>query len=164
MSGSRQRPENLFVQSGVERLYLFGTKKGDPDELWIEAKKRISYRESQELMASIADTMLVGGDEEDGSNGQHPTVRTSRRSRSRRSGTAEIGLDLAINGPERILTWVLDWNFSDAEARHVPFGAEAVDELDPVTATEIHEALNDHIERYEKAGKGKGHAIGPAEK
>jgi hypothetical protein len=59
---------------------------------------------------------------------------------------------------ERLVTWLLDWSFTDADGDHVTVSREAVEALHPDTAQELNEALDRHIGALEakKAPAGTG--------
>lgn len=113
-----------FVRPEVVKLDL---SDGD----WLEAKRSLSYAEAQKLSAAGLTSYKTGDDQDGGA----------------------IGIDWARVNIARILTWVTDWSFRDEADKPVPFGADAVANLDPDAATEILEALDAHIEATEAEKK-----------
>lgn len=68
----------------------------------------------------------------------------------------EVKLNLAINGPTRILAWVNDWKgpeFQDKHGNPVAFGPDALKWLDTDTAKAIHKAIDERIEKNEAEKK-----------
>ena len=64
-----------------------------------------------------------------------------------------LTMDMATYQLERLVTWVMDWSFVDADGQPVVVSREAIEALHPDTAAEIDAALDRHIEGLE-AKKG----------
>jgi hypothetical protein len=64
-----------------------------------------------------------------------------------------LAVDYAAFEIERLVTWVMDWSFTDADGDRVLVSRERIEALDPDTADEIHKALDAHVEALE-AKKG----------
>ena len=65
-----------------------------------------------------------------------------------------LSIDLAAYALERLVAWVMDWSFRDADGDRVTVSREAIEALHPDTAAEINAALDAHIEALEgKAAK-----------
>jgi hypothetical protein len=73
-----------------------------------------------------------------------------------------LSIDLARYDLERLVTWVLDWSFRDADGDHVVVSREAIESLHPETAAEINQALDAHIEALEGKGGPAAGATAPA--
>ena len=76
---------------------------------------------------------------------------------SERGEGRDLSVDYAAFEIERLVTWVMDWSFRDADGDHVLVSRETIEALDPDTAAEIHTALDAHVEALEakKAAPGK---------
>jgi hypothetical protein len=60
-----------------------------------------------------------------------------------------LTVDYAAFEIERLVTWVMDWSFVDADGQPVHLSREAIEALEPDTAAELHQALDRHIEGLE---------------
>ena len=60
-----------------------------------------------------------------------------------------LTVDLAAYDIERLVTWVMDWSFTDGDGRPVLVSREAIEGLTPETAQEIGAALDAHVEALE---------------
>ena len=113
-----------FASGAAERLEL---SEGD----WVLVRKELSYGQQRRLAAS-------------GLTGIDPAVTEGQR----------LQVDLAAYDIERLVLWVMDWSFRDADGEHVVVSREAIEALHPDTARELNEALDRHIEAQEgKAGQ-----------
>jgi hypothetical protein len=112
-----------FARGDAVRLDL---SEGD----WILVRRELSYGQQRRLAASG----LTGVDAA-ATEGQH------------------LKVDLAAYDIERLVTWVMDWSFRDADGDRVTVSREAIEALHPDTAAEIGAALDVHIEAQE-AKKG----------
>jgi len=58
----------------------------------------------------------------------------------------QLKVDLAAFDIERLVTWLLDWSFVDADGERVVVSREAIEALHPDTAQEIDAALDAYLE------------------
>jgi hypothetical protein len=72
-----------------------------------------------------------------------------------------LSLDLAGYDLERLVTWVMDWSFTDADGDHVLVSREAIEALHPDAAAEINAALDRHIEALEGKETAPGSGATP---
>jgi hypothetical protein len=101
---------------------------------WIEVKSRLNYYEQQRL-----------------ANASLTTVNVTAASRA--AGQTKVDLDMANMAIERIVTWVTDWSFVDANKKRLAVNRPNVEALDPDIADEINAALDAYIDEME-AKKG----------
>lgn len=73
-----------------------------------------------------------------------------------------LGIDLAAYDIERLVTWVMDWSFRDADGGPVVVSREAIESLHPDTAAELQQALDRHVEALEAKKAPGGGATAPA--
>jgi hypothetical protein len=59
--------------------------------------------------------------------------------------------DVAAFDIEKLVTWVLDWSFTDGDGAHIAVSRDRIEALHPDTAAEINTALDAHIAAH--AGK-----------
>ena len=104
---------------------------------WVLVRRELTYGQQRRLAAS-------------GLTGIDPAVTEGQR----------LQVDLAAYDLERLVTWLLDWSFTDADGEHVVLGREAIENLHPDAARELNEALDRHIEAQE--GKGAPAPTGPS--
>lgn len=57
----------------------------------------------------------------------------------------ELSVDLAAFDIEKLVTWLLDWSFTDDDGQHVVVSRQSIEALTPETAEEIHRALSAYI-------------------
>jgi hypothetical protein len=57
----------------------------------------------------------------------------------------QLTVDWAAYHVERLVTWVMDWSFVDADGQPVSVSREAIESLHPDTAAEIDAALDAHV-------------------
>jgi hypothetical protein len=76
------------------------------------------------------------------------------------AGGEALSVDLASYEIEKLVTWLLDWSFVDADGTHVTVSRESIEALTPETAEEIHAALAEFIAEA-AAKKARGGASGP---
>ena len=105
-----------FASGAAVRLEL---SDGD----WVLVRQELTYGQQRRLAAA-------------GLTGIDPAVTEGQR----------LQVDLAAFDIERLVTWVMDWSFVDADGGHVVVGREAIEALHPDTAQELHDALTAHIE------------------
>ena len=107
-----------FASGAVESLPL---SDGD----WVLVRRELSYAQQRRLAASglsgVPQALVEGG------QGQELTV------------------DLAAFDIEKLVTWILDWSFTDGDGNHVTVTREAIEGLTMDTAEEIHRALSGYI-------------------
>lgn len=114
---------NRFVAPDTKQLNL---SDGD----WLEVKTQIDWGES---------LLLTGG--------------TLGLLRTASGDYTNVSVDWKRNRIERVMTWVVDWSFKDADGQPVPFGREAVEHLNPATGVEIERALDEHIKALDDQKK-----------
>ena len=71
-------------------------------------------------------------------------------------------LDLAAYDLERLVTWVMDWSFTDEDGGTVLVSRQAIEALHPDTAAEINAALDRHIEALDAKKAPSAGASAPA--
>ena len=86
---------------------------------WIRVKSELTYGEAQRVNDAV---MKRTGDDGD-----------------------PFTIDLAVYQIERILSWVLEWSFTDEAGKRVPVSRATIEALDTATGAEITIALNEHI-------------------
>ena len=118
-----------FASGAAVRLDL---SDGD----WVLVRQELTYGQQRRLAAS-------------GLTGIDPAVTEGQR----------LQVDLAAYDIERLVLWVLDWSFRDADGDQVVVSREAIEALHPDTARELNEALDRHIEGG--AGKAAPAPSGP---
>jgi hypothetical protein len=59
---------------------------------------------------------------------------------------ARLKVDVAAFDIEKLVTWVMDWSFTDEDGAHIAVSRERIEALTPETAQEIGAALDAHIE------------------
>lgn len=134
------RPEGAaFVTPGSQRLPLWGAELSDPGAEWIEVKNQITYGDEVDMAGKI----LTGIRMPD--NASDEEVRQIRQS-------VEIMLDVAVNGPFRILVWTVDWNLKDEDGKTVELSFEAVRRLALAWSDEINRLID---LQEEATGQGK---------
>lgn len=114
---------SCFVLPDTKRLDL-------GDDLWVEVKETLTYGEEQRL-ASIS-------------------LTTVNFAANREEGETEIGLDMQRHAIERLVTWVVDWNFSDHTGKTVPVSRTAIQNLHPAIAKRLTDALDAHVAEVER--------------
>ena len=57
----------------------------------------------------------------------------------------KLTVDLAAFDIEKLVTWILDWGFTDGDGTHVTVSREAIEGLTMETAEDIHRALSGYI-------------------
>lgn len=105
-----------FVTPTTVRLDI---SEGD----WIEIKERLDFGEAQ----ALAQAGL-------------------RQEGSMLGGTPDMRLDLAAYKIERLVAYLVDWSFRDADGRAVDVTRASIRALDPATAAEIDAAIDAHVE------------------
>jgi hypothetical protein len=103
---------------------------------WVSVRQELSYGQQRRLAAS-------------GLTGIDQAAAAGER----------LKVDLAAYDIERLVLWLLDWSFRDADGEHVVVSREAIEALHPDTAAEINAALDRHIEAQE--GKAAPAPPGP---
>jgi len=93
---------------------------------WISVRQELTYGQQRRLAAAG----LTGIDEA-ATEGQR------------------LRVDLAAYDLERLVVWLLDWSFRDADGDRVEVSRQAIEALHPDTAAEINAALDRHIEANE---------------
>ena len=113
---ARPARRDRFASGAAVRLEV---SDGD----WVLVRRELSYGQQRRLAAS-------------GLTGIDPAVTEGQR----------LQVDLAAYDLERLVVWVLDWSFRDADGEPVVVSREAVEALHPDTAAEINAVLDAHIE------------------
>ena len=67
-----------------------------------------------------------------------------------------LSIDLAEFEIEKLVTWVLDWSFTDEDGQHVVVSRQTIEGLTVDTAEEIQAALGEFIAERDAAKKGLG--------
>jgi hypothetical protein len=109
---------NRFASGAAVRLEL---SDGD----WVLVHAELSYAQQRRLAAAgltgIPEVLSEQG------QGQRLTV------------------DLAAYDIERLVTWLMDWSFVDADGGQVHVSREAIENLTPETAEEINSVLSQYV-------------------
>jgi hypothetical protein len=111
-----------FASGAAVRLEL---SDGD----WILVRQELSYGQQRRL----ATAGLVGVPEVLAQTGQG----------------RQLSVDWAAFDIARLVAWVMDWSFRDADGEPVVVSREAIEALEPATAAELNAALDRHIEGLE---------------
>lgn len=114
---------NRFVDPGVTKIDL---SDGD----WIEVRDDLTWGAKQKL-ASAGLGGMQGFDSGD-------------------LATVKMDIDFAAFEIERVVAWVVDWSFRDANDKPVQVSRAAVERLDEETANEIRAALDVHVKAIEE--------------
>ena len=119
-----------FASGAVERLPL---SEGD----WVLVRRELSYAQQRRLatagLSGVPQALVEGGQGE------------------------KLTVDLAAFDIEKLVTWVIDWSFTDGDGNHVTVSRETIEGLTMDTAEEIHRALSAYIaDQDEKKGRGGG--------
>ena len=64
---------------------------------------------------------------------------------AQQGGGEPLSIDLAQFDIEKLVTWLMDWSFTDADGTHVVVSRESIEALTNETAEEIHAALAEFI-------------------
>lgn len=125
---------------GTTKLYLWDETADTPGAEWIEVKNQISYGDEQDMAGKVVTSIKVpaGADEAE---------------RQEIKDTLEVMLDVAIDGPFKILVWTVDWNLAGPDGKQVDLEFDAIRALSLEYADEINKLINDHAE---VTGQGKG--------
>jgi hypothetical protein len=108
-----------FADGSADRLPL---SDGD----WVLVRRELTFGQQRRLAAA-------------GLTGIDTAAPTGERLR----------VDLAAFDIEKLVTWVMDWSFTDEDGTHLDVSRERIEALTPETAREITEALDAHIEAQE---------------
>lgn len=100
---------------------------------WIDVKKELNAGEQRRIFTGLVKSMTAGEKAE--LNPEHV-------------------------GKTKILEYVVDWSFMDAEGQPVPFSASALDAIDPSSYAEIMAAVDAHDEAAEQARDERKNASG----
>ena len=119
---------NRFVRPETVRLEL---SDGD----WIDAKKALTYGESKRLESVMMPKSIKAGQLEKLANGKG------------KAEDFEIELDFTKLSVDQMLTWLVDWSFTNEAGKREPITRDAILALDPESAAEIEAALDRHIEK-----------------
>lgn len=127
------RRRSASAKRGIERLPLFGGALQDPYCDWIEIKTELTYGEQQALAGALWESMEVKDD-----NKGEESIR--------------MRMDVAYNGPAKLLAWLVDWNLVEVDNE----GRETLAPLtwDYITGDlsveyghEMHRVINEYVER-----------------
>lgn len=141
MTQTKRRPSRFVTPKSV-KYPLFGASLEDPLCEWVEIKHELTYRDQQRMQGAIMDSLVIKGGGDDGEPDWDEVEREMR-----------VKLDVASDGPAKILTHVIDWNLEDGEGNIVDLCRDAVDMLDNDTAEEIIRVIDEH-EKQRKAERG----------
>ena len=133
-----------FVKPGSTRLPLFGADLDDPQCEWIEVKSQITYGDQQALAAKLVDSIEIPTD-----------VMQDDAARENFKQGLRMKLDIAGDGPAKILIWGIDWNLEDGDGYVVEFCMDSVLNLDTDTAAELNRVIDEHAK---KVGAVRGKA------
>lgn len=117
-----------LAKVGIVRYPLFDASLEDPDCAWIDMQTELTYGDQQALAGAIFNSLQLGGDE------------------SLNEDALSIKLDVAYDGPAKILAWVVDWNLEDEEGARLSVDMETILALASVYAKEIHRVIDRHVE------------------
>ncbi len=132
-NGSRPARPNRFASGAAVKLPL---SDGD----WVLVRAELSYAQQRRLAAA-------------GLSGVPDVLAEALQGR-------QLSVDLAAYDLERLVMWLLDWSFVDADGEHVVVSREAIENLTPETGEEINAALSEYI--AERAAKKAPGAAGPS--
>jgi hypothetical protein len=120
-------PKFRFVRPETTRLSL---SEGD----WVEVKSRLTYAEQEALTAASLQTRMQASDLFNGNDG-------------------DVRIDWTKSRLARLNSYIAEWSFRDEEDKPVEVTPEAIEMLDPVTATEIHTALDKYLSERDAVKK-----------
>lgn len=127
-------PRNRFVEPITVKLPL---SDGD----WIEVKKELTVVERDRIAGAGLDHMERGAGETD---------------------RARFTLNFEGARVVKLVTWIINWSFIDADGKYVPPTAAAIGNLDGATCDEIEKAINDHQGRVTEEKKQMTGMTAPA--
>lgn len=139
-SGISRRPAHRpFVMPGTVRYELWDGDAGETGVEWIELKRQITYGDEQDMAGKIVKSIKIpeGADDEQ---------------KKQLKAEVEVMLDVAIDGPFKILVWTVDWNLADDNGKSVDLEFESVRQLSLDYADEINRIIKEH---EEATGQGK---------
>lgn len=131
MTDLPQPKPSRFASGATEKLPL---SDGD----WVLIHRELSYAQQRRL----ASAGLTGV----------PQVL------SESGGGGGLSVDLAQFDIEKLVTWIMDWSFTDGDGTHVVVSREAIEGLTVETAEELNAALSEYIAEADakKARAGGG--------
>ncbi len=115
--------KSRFVKAETVRLDL---TEGD----WIEIKRQLRNYDRDRLRGAMIATISQDAE-----------------------GDQEWTPDFARGNEMKALAWVVDWSLCDDKGKQVDFGRDAWRNLDPNTADEISEALDEYTKRLDTEAK-----------
>jgi len=118
MTSLPQPKPSRFASGATEKLPL---SDGD----WILIHRELSYAQQRRLAAA-------------GLSGV-PAALVEQ------GGGEALNVDLAQFDIEKLVTWVMDWSFTDGDGNHVVVSRQSIEALTVETAEEIHRALSAYI-------------------
>jgi hypothetical protein len=131
-------PKNL------DRLYPWG-EDGDGKQYWIEVKRHLSARESQDIRAAgIPHIMQKPGD---------PKLSAAEQEKLAQTREVKMGLDMGRMALVRATKYIVRWSLPDDEGKTMPLSEATLGELLPEQFDAIDKALDAHKERQEAATK-----------
>lgn len=127
-----------FVSTKTKRLDL---SNGD----WIDIKARLNIDEQKALESSPMTSVRQGAG--------GATPEEAQRN-------AEIGLNWGGFYMTKLITYIVDWSFTDDAGQPVACTAAAIRALDPDSADECTEAINTYLNEVAQERVGKGASNG----
>lgn len=78
------------------------------------------------------------------------------------AGGSQYGVDVAKYNLLRLITYLVDWNFTDAKGKQLDLRRQNIENLDPDAADAVTEKLDAYLTEQAKEGKASGTSNGSA--
>lgn len=128
----------------VDRLYPWG-EDGDNKQYWIEVKRHLSSKESQDVRAAgIPHIMQKPGDQ---------TLTQAQQVEAAKEREVKMGLDMGRMALVRAVKYILKWSIPGPDGSTMPLSEATIGELLPEQFDAIDKALDEHKIRQEAALK-----------
>lgn len=98
---------------------------------WVEIKKKLNYREKRHVETAGFKSVV-------------------RKDANDADQSIELGIDFEQMEIERLVTWIVDWNFADGKGRPLDVNRKNIENLDPDDAQLIIDALQEYVEEQER--------------
>jgi hypothetical protein len=128
----------------VDRLYPWG-EDGDSKQYWIEVKRHLSAKESQDVRAAgIPHIMQKPGD---------PSQTQEQQVAAAKEREVKMGLDMGRMALVRATKYIVRWSLPDASGATMPLSESTIGELLPEQFDAIDKALDAHKAKQEETLK-----------
>ena len=149
-----RRRKTRMVTPTTITLPLWGADLDDPDCEWIVIQNKLSYGDQQRVATAIVESMEIPTDIRNDEKRLNEFVERN----------VKINLNAAMDGPFKMLIWLVDWNVKveDEEGREhdVEISLDTIQQLEPESAEEILRVITEHEATVSKKGKAKRNGHG----